>query len=511
MKNFTRQKSERPYACQIMAGKYYLLMLILTALTSACSPTGKNLPPDHVYDKEKLLTDLQVFRGALHDFHPALYWHLPEKELDLRIDRLSEMLDTPMTVLEFQSQLAGIVADIRCGHTRIDLNEQQKTRFWKEGSFLPLDVKIVNDRVYCFASQSENDSIKPGNEILQINGREIHEIMQKLVAKLPNDGNIRTRKIRFLERDFSGLYAQYLDQPDTFKITYADGSDSLKTAHIPSRSANHIFSHPQKTFEKTSDDKIELHRIDSAGAWLLTIRSFNDWEKEGNEVSFKQSLQDAFKEIDASDSQHLIIDLRNNGGGDDEMGMALFSYLTDQPFTEFHEMSFRVNRSEYYQYSDFNPFYRWLIADILLDTEKVNDSLFLVKDLPTLLPAKPAKFNYEGNVYLLTNGRTFSTAADVAALVRSHGRGLLIGEMPGGGYYGNSSGLDIHVKLPETGLQLKIPTVRYRTNVKPLYPEGSGIVPDFEVNNSIADHLRGTDTVLNYTLTLTKQSADENF
>ena len=88
---------------------------------------------------------------------------------------------------------------------------------------------------------------------------------------------------------------------------------------------------------------------------------------------------------------------------------------------------------------------------------------------------------FRGRLWVLTDGGTFSTAAEFCAVARSLGRATFVGEETGGTYEGNTSGTFAILTLPRTGVRVVIPLVRYVLAVKPSKSRGRGIIPDYPV------------------------------
>jgi C-terminal processing protease CtpA/Prc len=106
---------------------------------------------------------------------------------------------------------------------------------------------------------------------------------------------------------------------------------------------------------------------------------------------------------------------------------------------------------------------------------------------------KPAERPFTGELLVLTDGRTFSTSADVTATLHNMKRATFVGEETGGGYEGNTSGLNALVVLPNSRLQLKIMMFDYYNAVKPAL-RGRGTIPDHPVPLRVEDLLAGVDT-----------------
>jgi C-terminal processing protease CtpA/Prc len=106
---------------------------------------------------------------------------------------------------------------------------------------------------------------------------------------------------------------------------------------------------------------------------------------------------------------------------------------------------------------------------------------------------RPDKNNhFDGNIYLLQGGYTFSAATMFIANLKGEKNVTVLGEETGGGSYGNSSVHLPTIKLPHSGLKIILPMYRIvlnRNNTK----TGRGIVPDIPVYPSSAAIRRGAD------------------
>lgn len=109
---------------------------------------------------------------------------------------------------------------------------------------------------------------------------------------------------------------------------------------------------------------------------------------------------------------------------------------------------------------------------------------------------QPAALPFPGKTFVLTDGGTFSTAADVAALMRHLTKAIFIGEETGGGFEGNTSGLNALLKLPNSKLSTRIQMYEYFNAVK-VTEKGRGTKPDHFMPRRITDLLQGVDAQLN--------------
>lgn len=114
---------------------------------------------------------------------------------------------------------------------------------------------------------------------------------------------------------------------------------------------------------------------------------------------------------------------------------------------------------------------------------------------------------FGGRVYLLVNGGSASSGAEVPALCHFLGLGTLIGEEPNGAYQGVTACILLDLTLPNSGLRTLVPLIAYHNAVLPGLFDGRGAPPHFEVRQTLADALAGKDTVLDFTLALIRARA----
>ena len=188
----------------------------------------------------------------------------------------------------------------------------------------------------------------------------------------------------------------------------------------------------------------------------------------------------------------MILDLRGNGGGVDDYGAALVSQFTDKPFRYF----------DYIHVTTIAPsFATWLPRTFdAMRAGTVADPAGGFRITSTqhrgVAEQAPASTPFLGKLVVLIDGGTFSTAADVAAQLRSMGRATFIGEETGGGYEGNTSGLNALIVLPNSKQRLRIMMYDYWNAVKPAPARGRGTIPDRPVVRRIMDYIRGVDPAL---------------
>lgn len=461
------------------------------------------------FNQEQLKEDFGIFRGALEEAHPGLYWYRSKEEMDSTFNRVFESLDHEMTEHAFYKAIVPVVSKIGCGHTWAAATVKLQKKLWNEGKVLPLSLKFIQDKAYCFRiNSSQQTLIQPGNEILSINNFPIDSLINISYSLHFGDGLINTGKLRILEREFSNYYTLFIDQPDLYEIEFIDKSGNRKIDQIRALTYEEI--HRVSPERKASEVKpnIELQFPESPKTAILTIKEFDDWKEGKRKKKFEAVLKQCFESIYSAETDNLIIDLRNNTGGNEEYGLNLYSYLINKPFIGYKQIDFKTTSFSFRKYTT-TPRIEYFAIKTVLKHEKVNDSTYLLKNDKATKEFNPSFPQFAGNLYILINGSSFSTTSDFTALVHSNKIATFIGEETGGSYVGNSSDYELQLVLPNTKIRVGIPISRYWTNVSPTDEQGRGTMPDYPLSPSIQDLLDGVDTEMNFTFNLIKQISDQ--
>ncbi|QOY96816.1 hypothetical protein IM543_22255 [Massilia sp. UMI-21] len=180
----------------------------------------------------------------------------------------------------------------------------------------------------------------------------------------------------------------------------------------------------------------------------------------------------AFGQI--ASSAALVIDLRNNGGGNSSEGYRVLAALTDKPFA-----------TSKWSTRQYLPTYRaWKRPMPDFDGEAREHQ-------------PDGKRHFRGPVAVLTSAGTYSAAEDFMVAYEGMHRGPIVGAATGG-----STGQPLLVQLPGGGM------ARICTKAD-TYPDGRawvghGIQPTVRAAPTVADLRRGRDTVLEAALATLK-------
>lgn len=451
--------------------------------------------------------DFDLMRQALEEAHTGLYRFATKAELDKAFDAHRAKLHRPLTRLEFQAVIAAMLAQIKCGHTGAGPDEETQAAAANAPMF-PLRVMFEGRRLMVLANGTPDDrTIRPGMEIVAINGRKPGELLKRMLPAVSTDGDIETGQRVRIQRSFGRLYWMLIEQAGAFTVQARDAAGKTVTTKLAgvkeadrAKIQNPVNAEAQANLAKLdwSRENLGLRFLSDPEVAQIRIRGFG-----GND--YPQWMENTFKTLREKGTKTLVIDLRGNGGGADMYGALLVSYLTDKPFSYFDHINVRTITPSFKEHSD------WRVeneARLREGTTPNPAGGFLVnaKGHPGVAEQPPGKYPFLGKVFVLIDGGTFSTAADFCAVTHHLKRATFIGEETGGGYYGNNSGVQATLTLPNSRARIRLPMFEYWNAVPGYDGKRRGTRPDYLVETKAANLLRGVDEQLELALKLAQQT-----
>ena len=481
-----------------------LLMLATPACAKNVARSGQGAQLSPV----QMQADFDFMRKALEEAHPGLYRYTPKAEMDRVFTAQRAKLDRPMSKMAFLAVLMETTAAIRCGHTGVQMDAETQAAFTAAPLF-PLKIMIEKQKLFVLANETSSDStIRPGMEILEINGRTPREIFDRIMPTLSTDGDVETGKWRRLEVNFNRNYWLLVDPAKEFtiKARSADGKTTNArlagvTAEDRKKNNNLVNNEANENLQKLDWAKgnLSLRFLKDPEIAQIRIRSFG-----GDD--YPKFLEDTFRTLRERGTRALVIDLRGNGGGEDGYGAMLVSYLTDKPFRYFDHIRAKAISPSFKAYTDLSAEDERNLQDGAV-ADPAGGFIVTQKHHPEVEEQQAGKYPFLGQTIVLINGRTFSTAADFCAVAHHLKVATFVGEETGGAYYGNNSGDMPLVTLPNSKAQVRVPLLEYWNAVPGYDGTRRGIRPELQVETTAANLLRGVDEQLDAALKLVAQDA----
>ena len=438
-----------------------------------------------------LVQDLQTLHSILEHNHPSLYWYTPKDSMDMHFNVALHAVSDSMAAWKFKNVVATYLSNIKCGHTSVHystrLTKQYKAYRYPQFPFL---LKVWKDSAVVLASLNTKDSVlKRGTIITAINQTPIKKVIDSIYATMSTDGNSINFKSQVLSNNFSGWYKSRFGDADTVsQLSFIDSIGNISTAAVPAYS-------PAKPIPDSAVvQNIKQPKPAPIKKWNLTIDSVThtafmrvtSFSGEG----LRKFIRRSFKQIHTVGAKNLVIDLRENGGGNIKNSTLLTKYLIDHSF-KIADSVVANNRGigKVPTSSFFNVVYYALAKAVI--SKKEQDGKYHFKRFEKHYYEPITKDHFDGDIYVLQGGYTFSASTLFIAPIMEQKNVTLIGEETGGGYYGNSAMMIPNIKLPNSGLQCRLPL--YRLVMDKTRPKGNGIMPDILVEPSSYAIKKGFD------------------
>src|SRR5262249_54749028 len=151
-----------------------------------------------------------------------------------------------------------------------------------------------------------------------VNGQAADKIVQTMLAATPGDGDVQTsRRHRISGSSFAAGLIDLFGLESPYRVTLWDTKQGREhTVRLEGIDA-------AKLQEPRTKDSATLTFFDDGKIANLKINRFGG---TANKKDLKIFLRESFAEIDKKKSGALILDLRDNGGGADELGKLLLSF-----------------------------------------------------------------------------------------------------------------------------------------------------------------------------------------
>lgn len=406
----------------------------------------------HMISADDQRDDLQTLRNNLEKYHPGLYRYTSRDSIDLLFKEIDARI-TPQPVSCFYGEITMLLSRIRCGHTRSSPPSSVFKEFKGHSWFFPATVKYINKRLFIDQNFDINNTLKRGYEILSINNKSMEEINNLIFPHLSADGFITSSKYRMTENNFGFYYYLYVEQgAESYELQLNDENGDLLCIAVKGLNWENI--------EHSQNNKLPLTlQLEPAYA-LLNIRTFDSGTISAADQDYYSFLEKTFATLKEKKVKNLILDLRGNGGGDDNYGATLVSYLAKNKFNYFESIEVTA------EYSDYG-------------NVTVRNGKRLMTKHKGLDAWDPHPNRFTGNVYILIDGLSFSTCADVATVLHHHQWATFIGEETGGGYDGNTSGHSKRLMLSNSEIRVNLPMWKYSTANAGHGYYGRGVIPDY--------------------------------
>jgi hypothetical protein len=496
-----------------------LLKSAATAMFAFAAPlaaTGQPPAPattayqPHILASADARADIALLRRGLETVHPGLYRYAGKPAIDAAFARLEEAASHPISGLDLQREIALMLATIRCDHTKAEMPEGLTRYRTSNPTHLPFRFRLIEGRMIVVSTDGQPSSPPVGTEILTVNGMTVPNLLRKLGQVVAYDGDTdQAIAVKLgddsdlMGDDFNEYYPVFFGFPAEWRIGWKAVGGTGTT---------------QSTLKPIAFDR--WTRLEApGGAYRNEFYNSVSWRMAGKIarlqidtfVNYRNPVQPTaflggfFKQMKAQGIEHLILDLRNNGGGSEDVSIALGRYLFDKPFLWSKPVRYKNVRigdlADHVQtWGDREALFNPPMSLFAKTSDGWYDRIPVAtgpddSDDDSTVVHRPVADRFAGKLTVLTGPQNGSGATRTVAQLKEKAGAIIVGEDTSGSAEGPTAGQILLMTLPSSGIKVRIPNAWNRTAVESWIPR-MGVPADRLVVPTLADFQAGRDRAL---------------
>jgi len=307
-------------------------------------PAPEAVPPIRLgdggtLDPDAALADVRILRRAIEDVHPGYGRYTSASIMDDLFDALEREASDGISVMALYERLSLIVSALRCDHTKAELPKSLETLRRTEATYMPFSFRLFDGRMYVDELDADQRGLTRGDEVLRINGRPVGRVLEDVSPYVSVDGF--TDDTRFVEMEASSEYLGdavnhfwpcLYGWTSTWTIEARDATTAERRQVVLDAVTYGRYvriTTGSGTPNRDFIDAVRFEMLDDETAYL-SVGTFVNYRRP---IDPAEVFDPIFDEMRQTGATRLILDLRECGGGSDDVPRTLMTYLTDEPPT----------------------------------------------------------------------------------------------------------------------------------------------------------------------------------
>ena len=440
-----------------------IIFLVLYIFSSNCF--SQDIKNNKTFSKAQIIKDIDYLIEKYEEIHPMPYLYTDSIAILQFKKKITDNLTNEVSIFEARQATGAIASKYGLGHSDISPNVLLKRE--EERAKFPFWVKLKNDEIIITKNVSNDSTIENLSKITSINGIPSRDIVNTMMNSV--SGEVPQFKEAFL----SGSFSNYLHFFFGFKGPDYQLEIKNKNEQISTHTLHRVSLSTVANINKQSWFELEFLENETA---LIHIKGFVD------KKAFRRFLKDAFQQLASKKTKTLVLDIRGNYGGNTDRIIQLASYLTSDPITIFDDGVEKTSKaSKKYWHKKYIKWYMYPLYPVLYiipgaGPKFTKKSGSITKSGIDKVKPKKVKNKYIGEIYVLVDEGTFSTASVFASVLQCAGIAKIVGRSTGEPVFGD--GNSVEVNLPNTQITHDIGTTLWTNACHKNADDNKMLIPD---------------------------------
>lgn len=469
-------------------GRLVFLVVVGVGLTLA-APARASGGGEPLLATATVRQDFSELYQRLQAAHFDLFARRSKSQYDALFKTMSAGMRRPMTRLDAAKQFQRFVAYGNVAHANIDFASKAFAAYRDAGGLaMPLSIRIIRGNVYITRDYSGDTLVAPGDQIVSLNNKPVAAVLAALTARLSADNTYLAHTM--LETSFANLLWQELGSVAAFDLTVRSADGQLRQVRIQARARDTMRAVAAKQGAGQGRDlQTRAAEIAPHGVAYLRPGAFYNIDEGATDPydsrAFAAFLEQAFARFAVAGCTSLLIDLRDNPGGDNSFSDLMVNWFADRPYRFASRFEIKVsaeslagNRQRLEQAATQDGAISQRLARAYQGRKASERFMF---DIPLAQPREPERFR--GKVVMLVNRHSYSNAVMVAALAQDYKFATIAGEETAD--LASTYGAMEQFPLSRTGITVNFPKARITR------PSGNtdarGVLPDHPIEMPLID------------------------
>lgn len=270
---------------------------------------------------EKWIEDIEFLKKELPKKHKNLFFYKSKEEFNEDMDRLVKNISN-YTDQEIKGEIVRIIVSINDSHTSVSFNYSK---------VYPVKFFEFEDGIYLIDGSLKYKDYW-GKKLLAINGYTVEEgkeMLRPYIAK-DNESMIKNEFTKAI-KSFNLLAFSGITDSEEITYTFTDGQITVKPLSYKEINNTQFISECYliddfPISQQKAHDKYWFEYMKNENVVYIKYNACSNMER----YSFKEFTQEVFKEVDKNNPDKLIIDLRDNGGGNSMIFNSFFKAIKER-------------------------------------------------------------------------------------------------------------------------------------------------------------------------------------